>query len=349
MKKTIMLFLLSVTIVFTIARCNNNSMSDFPFEPADINEPENPFRGDASNTTMMGRISHGPRNPNVDKNEMLLPLIYVGEEIQYDYYVNASGQAKNVGFLMFVDGIPQPYKIGLSDASYEYMHIFNLESDNVDLPVTFIFSPVTGVQGDNLRVDITSVYNPSFKPDMKKTTSYGGYHAMLTASYSLHYEADAPAINDSDSEIYGVAAFSNEPVTNQLLETISNMSMLDIDMDTFNREIFSLLYFDGEIKSDNIHLSDGATMRVQYILCGRADLEYETTFFINHQPIASSQGISHNSVIKKGAVTVITLDLGIDKLEDSNTFYIVSVPINASDYPDEIFEPIKTESILLYK
>ena len=85
------------------------------------------------------------------------------------------------------------------------------------------------------------------------------------------------------------------------------------------------------------------------MICGHADIEYETTFYINHQPIESSKGISHHTKISKGSISIITFEIETEKLKDFNTFYIVSTPKNASDYPDGIFESIKTQSILLYK
>ena len=346
--RRIVALLLALMLLGILAGCSGNESPRESSTTESISS-QNPFQQNEENPMNMGAISHGSRNINIDENERLLPLVYQGEEVYFEYYVNAIGNAKNVGFLMFIDGIPQPYRIDSIDAPNEYMHIFNLESDNIDLPFTFIFSPVIGNQGDDLSVSIISIYNPSFRPDMDKTTSYGGYHEILPAAYTLHFETDAEPLDVTSDTVYGTVSLSNEPVTSQLLDTLSSNGMRDIDTDIFNREIFSLLYFDGELERDNLQIAESGTLQVRYLLCGRSGIEYETTFYINHQPIASSEGFSHSTAIDKGFISTFTFDIDLDKLEDFSTFYIVSVPINAADYPDEIFEPIKTQSILLYK
>ena len=347
MRKVVALTLALLLLCLSAGCSKNESPSEA--SKTESTDVQNPFQQNGENPMNMGSISHGPRNPDVDKNEKLRPIVYDGKEIQYDYYVKASGQAKNVGFLMYVNGIPQPYKTDQSNTDYKYMHIFNLENDDTEFPFSFRFSPVTGKKGEDLKVVILSIYNPSFEPDMDKTSSYGGYHAILPATYSLHLEVDAKPLDTAGNDVYGVATFSNEPVTSQLFDTLNNNGMRDIDMDIFNKEVFNLLYFDGELKTDNLRVNSSEKLRVQYMICGHADIEYETTFYINHQPIESSKGISHHTKISKGSISIITFEIETEKLKDFNTFYIVSTPKNASDYPDGIFESIKTQSILLYK
>jgi len=346
-KQRIILLLFSLTL-FTVTGCNSNSTDASSSEAPETDEVINPFDSDKANTTIMGGIAHGAQESNIDENGKLL-LVFNGEDVRFEYYVNAYGQARSIGFLMFVNGVPQPYKIDTADAAYEYMHTFELEEDNVDYFFTFIFSPVTGEQGDTLTVDVTSIYNASFMPDMEESTSYGGYHAILPASYPMLFESDALHFDALDDKSFGTVSYSSEPVTNQLLETLTNNGLRDIDMDTFNSEVFSLMYFDGEMKSDNLQVTENGVLQIQYMLCGHAGLEYETTFYINHQPITSSEGLSHNTVISKGSISIITFDLDLSELEDFSTFYAISVPKNAADFPNDIFEILKTQSILLYK
>lgn len=316
---------------------------------SDSKDVKNPFESDDSNTTFMGAISHGPTSPKVDENKKLLPWVYNGQDVQLNYFVSASGQAKNVGFLLFADGVPQPYKVNSNDAPYEYMHTFALEEDNVEFPLSFYFLPISGKKGDLVNITVASIYNPSFQPDMKETTSYGGYHVLLPASYPLSIEAD-PVLPDSLPNMINETAYiTNEPVTNSLLETLSNSGLRDINNDTFNREVFDLMYIDGDIRSDNYQVNSNGKLHVTYKLCGHSGLKYRTTFYINHQPVSNSNGVSLDTVIEKGLVTIIEADIDLEQLGDFSTFYAISVPQNAKDYPDEIFEPSKTQSILLYK
>lgn len=135
----------------------------------------------------MGALSHGFFNPKINDNGEMIPLIYNGEELKIDYTVNASGKAKNIGFLIFIDGLPQPYKIN-EEESYEYLHVLDLVEDNKDIPLSFMFTPITEKKGDTFRISITSVYNPAFIPDMKETSNYGGYHLTLEVVSSLAFQ-----------------------------------------------------------------------------------------------------------------------------------------------------------------
>jgi len=342
----IVLFMLSLTL-----STGCSIKSELPEQPAiyDSQDVENPFESNDSNTTVMGAISHGPISPKVDENEKLLPWVYNGQDVQLNYYVNASGQAKNVGFLLFVDGVPQPYKVNSKDAPYEYMHMFSLKEDNTDLPFSFFFVPVAGKKGDLVNITVASIYNAGFQPDMKETTSYGGYHALLPASYPLSIETDPVLPDTLPNMINETAYLTNEAVTNSLLDTLSNSGIRDIDTDTFNREIFDLIYIDGDIRSDNYQVNSNGKLHVTYKLCGHSGLKYRTTFYINHQPLSNSNGVNLDTVIEKGMVTIIDAEIDLEQLGDFSTFYAISVPQNEKDYPDEIFEPRKTQSILLYK
>ena len=50
------------------------------------------------------------------------------------------------GFLLFLDGRPQPYKL-TQDGEYQYMHMAQVEEDETG---EFVFTPVTGQEGDDL-------------------------------------------------------------------------------------------------------------------------------------------------------------------------------------------------------
>lgn len=347
--KKLLLMVLVLFLLTSSAGCSQQTEPSNESEVSVTEAVENPFESNDADTVVMGGISHGPESPKVDKNNNLVPWVYNGKEVKIDYYVNASGQAKNVGFFIFVNGMPQPYKVNDTNASYEYMHTFKLKKDNENVPFTFLFSPVTGKKGETLNVTITSFYNPSFIPDMDKTSSYGGYHAILPATYQLTYKADANASEYKASGITGAIKLSKEPVTDKLLETLSKNSLRDIDMDTFNNEIFNQIYYDNALKTDNYKVKDKETLHITYKLCGCAGLEYTTTFYINHKPISFSKGISVDTTIEKGSVSVMELDINSGDLADFNTFYAISIPKNAKEFPDGIFEAIKTPSILLYK
>lgn len=330
-------------------------------QPAEIHDPapgrqedDNPFQANEEETGILDTMGHGFANPKMDETgEERLPLRYTGGELEIDYYVNASGKAKNVGFLVFVDGKPQPYKFNETAAPYEYMHIFDVKEEDKDTPFKFIFTPVIGKKGETLHITITSVYNPSFMPDMKETSSYGGYHSTLQATGSLFFEKDAEVLRSSDISGRGYlsgVSLSTEPITDKLLKKHSGMQT--IDLETLEHQVLSELYLDGQsaAKMDHLQIGDDGTLQVSFKLFGHPGIKYQNTFYINHQAVTTIDGdSSFETMLAKGEVAVVDAELDLKKLDNLNTFYVVSVPMNAEDFPDDVVVLEKTRSILLYK
>lgn len=101
------------------------------------------------------------------------------------------GKLDNIGFLLFLDGKPQAYKVNDTGTEYEYLHCFQT-SDKHQEKFSFVFTPITGTKGDTLNITIISITNPNFQPDMKETSSYGWYHKPLERVLKLHFNEDAP-------------------------------------------------------------------------------------------------------------------------------------------------------------
>jgi hypothetical protein len=104
-----------------------------------------------------------------------------------------------------------------------------------------------------------------------------------------------------------------------------------------------------EAKSHNLKVPLHGTLKVEHKLFGAAGANYMTTFYINHQPVSSESGSARKASIKKGEVTVLAADLDLALLPDFSTFYAISVPRNASDYPDADIPVLKSQSVLLFK
>lgn len=316
----------------------------------------NPFEVNGEDTEVLNAMGHGFLNPEMDESgEERLPLQYDGGELEIDYFVRASGNAKNVGFLVFVDGKPQPYKFNSAEAPYEYMHIFDVEEDGKDTPFTFIFTPVTGKQGDTLNVNITSIYNPAFMPDMEETSAYGGYHTTLVSLSSIVFEKDADVLENTSipkKDYLSNVSYSTELVTKELMEKHGKHRAMEINLETLENLVVDELNFDGKsaMNIGNLQVNDSGKLHVTFKLFGHPGIQYQNTFYINHQALSTVDGdTSFETTLAKGEVAVIDVEIDLEKLDDFNTFYVVSVPMNAEDFPDAVVGLQKSESILLYK
>ncbi|MFL1674566.1 beta-glucanase/beta-glucan synthetase [Paenibacillus thiaminolyticus] len=333
-----------IVMMLPLEGCSYASLDDRESNTAKIQPHQ--LEANKNTTVVMGSLAHQFTNLKYDNNGEMIPLRYDGGELKIDYSVSASGEAKNVGFLLFVDGLPQPYKLNAPEAPYQYMHIIDLEKDDQETPLAFLFTPVTGKQGDTIAVSIASVYNPAFIPDLAETSSYGGYHAILEAVGSVAFARDADTLDHSAIPRYEYISnvrLSAAPLTQELVVDAGAESIDEAD-----DQVYSLLQFDGALADDKHHINDQGTLHVTFTLFGPPGARYQNTFYINHEALTSEDGGTFETILEKGKAAVIEADLHLDKLEDFNTFYVVSVPVNADEFPESSALE-KTFSRLLYK
>ncbi len=342
-----MAVLIMMTLAIIAGGCSLNKTED-PQDTAAASQ--NPFEKNKPQTTVLGTIGHGFIHLQMDGNGKVLPLEYKGGELKIPYSVRASGTAKNVGFFLFVDGKAQPYKLDENGSSYQYMHLLQLKEDDQDTPFTFVFTPVTGKQGDTLQLRVASLYNPGFIPDMKTTSSYGGFQTTLEAGRPLVFKQAAEAVDFAPYALQGGLShvqLSTAPVTQELLDKHSIAETVDIDK--MDKNVYSDLYTDGAIRQDHFQIGKNGKLHVTFHLFGHPGMKYRNTFYVNHRALASEEGVSFETELTKGNASVIEADIELEKLEDFNTFYVVSVPLNADDFPDDVVVLMKTPSLLLYK
>lgn len=336
--------------VGNVSPAQTDSTTQTPEAASTENDTGNPFQADLNNTMNLGSLGHGFVNPKLDETGKRLPLRYAGGELKIDYSVNASGAAKNVGFLIYINGIAQPYKTD-AESSYSYMHVMNLEEDNKDYPLLIIFTPVTGKKGETLPITITSVYNPAFIPDMKETSGYGGYQTTLDCIDSIIFEQDAASLDSLPAQaVLQNVTQTTEPVTQTFLDTDLS-TYHNVDMTTLDKRIYTKLYFDGnDVKFDsNLKVAQTGTLHVTYKMVGHPGVKYQSTLYLNHQALTDGQGVSFETTLTKGEISVLEADIDLSKIEDFSTFYVISTPCNADDFPEDVIVLEKTSSVLLYK
>lgn len=343
-KNKILKIVIFCSFLLILAGCKKQIIdTEINFQLSNNIETENPFAKEDTNTEIMGALSHGLAIKDFDEDGNVKPIQFNGEEIKIEYSVVASGGAKNVGFLLFVDGIAQHYTID-SDDEYTYLKSITLKEDEVKEYVEFNFTPVTGVNGDLLPLTILSVYNPDFKPDMIDTTNYGLYHHTLASTNKIKFEQDAQINSNYDNYLQDIVQ-SNEYLTDEFMKTKLSTGLINITNEMLDNNVYSLIYYDDkEILSGNLEYYN-QMIDVEYVLCGVDGAEYSTTFYVDHQAISQS----FHTVLEKGKLSIINMKIDVEKLKDATTFYAISVPINSEDYINANVMTLKTPSLLLYK
>lgn len=342
MRKQLFAVSLLCGLLLSLTACGNYTIPDDTPPPSQTTSP-NPFDAAEGDAGFLAAVSHQAAKYKVSESGERLPFEYDGGEFQLEYQYSVSGKLDSVGFLLFLDGQPQPYKVDEATAGYEYCHTFAAAEGQT---FSFIFEPVTGNKGDLLSLTVVSITNPDFQPDMKSTSGYGWYHKPLDFSVQLHFNADAPDAHPSYpsvQDIFTQEKVQEEKATALYLETeLSKHGWGSVSMDTLDNGIYYTLSYDGNIVYDNLSIPDPVALR--FTMCGTPGVSYNIAFFLDHQPVKIGDSTSCAITLSKGGVVEIEAMIDPNLLGQFSTFYCVAVPQDGMSTPF-----YKSSSILLYK
>ena len=276
---------------------------------------------------------------------------YEGGEFSLPCQITATGYAKNVGVRLFMDGEPIPFKINEESAEYEYFHVFDIEKDDEPFDFTFHFTPDQGKVGDTFLLNAGAVYYPDFQPDMVESSSYGMFHDMRCSTDLLHFKADAPA--EVTGEVQAIpairaASWQDHVLTSDLL-SIDWVYGGAIDPDELGERIRQYLMLNGEEAINNFKAGNEPVHATLY-LCGIPGVVYKTSFYLDHQPISGADGnTTFLSTLKKGTVCTIDIEIRPEQIGAGRTFYAISMPCNAEDFPRMPVTHERTSSVYIYQ
>ena len=216
--------LLSAVTALALAGCQTGSGAESTSPPPESSD-ENPFSSELQNgEEVMFSYGFGLVSPEADTN-----MVYDGQPIQAECFVDNTGAAMNVGILIFVDGIPQPYKVG--DEAESYMHIHEAPAMQKNT-FSFSFTPVSGKKGESMSVRFLSILNPQTRPD-KPTYIFGHTGAMTTFfPRTLEIQQDVPTASPSYPKLPTQRAMTEEEIE-QVIYTNSRGQAIN-ELNTFN-------------------------------------------------------------------------------------------------------------------
>lgn len=329
--------LITVLIVLgLLSGCQNVKNADTPSSESEELFIDDPFEtGDTANADILGQLGHSPAELILNEDGTRAAYEYNGGQFELEYQVTASGTAKNVGFLLFLDGIPQPYQVD-GEGDVDYMHMFELEEDDQAYPFSFVFTPVTGSAGDTLGLKIYSVYYPQFQPDMVTSSSYGLYYNILEVPIEITFQADADADGANDGA-QTVPALSSVTVTSEDMTSEFVSSRLNIGFtvegqsaeDLLETSVYSFINYDGETVYDNLDVSNQDTVHITYQMVGTPGAVYHISLYANNRPMTDGETIGWEVSLSKGQVVTLEADVDVSALDDLTTFYVMACPIDA--------------------
>lgn len=322
-------FLLLFMLACLLTGCSAPQDSDqFP----DKSENLDAYFEDNPSDNEMGAAEFGLQDP------MDTVYTYQGEPLEIPFSITgaSSGITTEIGVLLFVDGVAQPYSAVYEDGTVleeNYMQVFNLDYEQKE-NFNMVFQPVTGTSGETVPVMAVTILEPSFVAEGPDNPRYGFHHQeSATTSRQISFAADAPeqtlAVPDID---YKVLDLSQD-----ILDTLTAWGATD-SLDT--TATLSLGVEDG-----NYIQADGKTATITVQLYGGPEADFNITLFINHQPIQLN-GADYFSVrTVKNKMVEAAFQIDTSELGTLNTVYAIAV--TPEDGELEINNPVKTASILL--
>ncbi len=370
--KLFLSFLLSGSLLCLFACANRAASREAPSAADDspgslLSETESLFAENIPH----GSIIHGSDSKT---------FTYTGGTLELPYYAEGSGLGTNCGFLLFLDGIPQPYRIE-SEGSCAYLHLLSL-TDNVRKNFSFYLEPVTGKAGETLTLTILSLNPQSYEGT--KELPLGTSQNFLENYVSLTFEADVPtgadvvraepdavpieadviraepdAVPEEADVIRAEAdviraepdavpaetdAAHIEPAADSGLPILKYLSVSEEEL---TPESIDRYLSDGTGTStspvselstrvfQNCSLSrDGAGL--SHILLGHPGARYRTTLFLDYILLWCEGSSCADRNLKSGLAS--RLDAGFDSgaLEGTHILSVLSVPLNASDFPNDV-------------
>lgn len=264
---------------------------------------------------------------------------YNGQPLRIPFNITgtAAGSVSEVGLLLFVDGIAQPYAAVHEDATElpeAYMQVFQLGYDEQE-SFDMVFQPVTGKTGETVSIMAVTILKPSFIPKNEGSPNYGFYHSdSATVSRHIQFDVDAPAQTmAAQSTNYAVKELPKD-----IIDRLSAWGNLDA-LDTTAELEFC-------VDEGNVIRADGKSATVTVRLYGGPEANFHITMFINHQPVKVNGADVISVKTEKDKMVECFCQIDTADYGELNTLYAIAVTAGADDAL-EINNPIKTSSILL--
>lgn len=174
MRKRLIAVPLLCGALLSLAACGNYAIPDSTPPPSQA-VAANPFDAAEEDAGFLGMLTHAAASPDFSESGERLPFPYDGGEFRLEYQFSLTGKMDTVGFLLFLDGQPQPYKVNDTTAEYEYCHSFSAGEDQ---SFSFLFEPVTGSTGDTLALSKGGVMEPEAVIDPDKLGQFNTFYCV---------------------------------------------------------------------------------------------------------------------------------------------------------------------------
>ncbi len=266
--------------------------------------------------------SYGIRG--TEKDEQGRYFRYTGGEMQVTLLAQTSEMGPNgIGFMLFVDGIPQPYRM-TENQEYAYMHtVYPNEFGVIPETHDVYFIPVTGEKGQTLEFAVQCIMAPDYRMDRPLIPF--AFASMGATSTRMIFEAtpeDCPQV-EAYREVTDVVL----TYVDAAYKDMGNWSAEDLQRKTdYNFRITGVTY--NAVGNVAYNVSRDSVLEVELELFGTPLASYSFVLLVNNQPVYLSADVSMAMPIESGKKTVLTCKLPLTNMDDDTVIYGILVTRN---------------------
>lgn len=251
-----------------------------------------------------------------------------------------SGSDCEVGSLLFVNGIPQPYRCDGGDDTYIAPVVLKESETKV---VSLEFEPITGKKGDQLQVQLMGILQPSFHRT-ESIPSFGNNHSLaMRGIFSMKGQED----NESPIfyETVRIKELPQSVVASFIREDSNGVETNYLD----ERLYLSLIQEDNAEKLLNEIVSKDGKIEFQIALYGNLKENYVVSVFLDNEVVNAFGETAYAKVSMTGEQQLYLLDAELESssIKDFSNLYAIAVPIQNPE-KNEI-KKTETVSVRIFK
>ena len=267
------------------------------------------------NEEILGAYFYGLSNSDEVKKEIRMSSDGLHLEITH----NNIGAKAGIGWLSFIDGIPQK---PVCDDKEIYMPVMTVDK-GAETKISMTIIPNFDVKKTVHRFDIACIFEPGYGPEEENPT-YGVYGSELPLlPYEIVGECKEAetTLVDTFGEICEIPEFVLARYTKQNRDGTTDSRIEKSDLITD-------LSIGEEILQDVICFK--YSLEAYLLLCGKLNETYRITAFMNNEPCVVFNGKSTvDASVASGKLTKLPIRIeGTDLTTGCNTLFFVLIPIS---------------------
>ncbi len=320
MKKKIAIIIM-MTCCIAMTGCTASDKAEMITSESAARE-ENPFSSQIDQATTEAAYSWGIANYDKEKRT----ITYDGNGLELEIEIDNMQAACEIGFMVFIDGIAQPYRLE-EDTAEAYIHPIELE-ESTKKTVLLTLEPEFAIAGNEHEMYIASMYGPSYRVT-EENAGYGNYESILPClPWKIKYAARDHADCTDDQVQY--TDLPDEVRKQYIIESSDGTTTNKLDTQLVTKYVQNGTI----VENAKIDVSDDLTLQ----LYGGENQKYRICAMVDHCPVSVFGGKAYcDVVVESGRMAEVTVGFQeLSEIQNYSPLYFVLCPIDETGYRDNL-------------